>query len=123
MPSRKSNTEKGILDNLRRGTIEIVLLSMLETEDQYGYQLSQKLKELSSGQYDLNDATMYPTLYRLVQRGYLETDRVNVIGRRFRVYYHLSESGREYLNMQKDQYFSFRDTMDELLKKIDAQKK
>ena len=123
MPSRNSNTEKGILNNLRRGTIEIVLLSILETEDQYGYQLSQSLKELSNGQYDLNDATMYPTLYRLVQRGYLETNRVNVIGRRFRVYYHLSESGRKYLNMEKDQYFSFRDTMDELLKKIDAQKK
>jgi PadR family transcriptional regulator PadR len=55
----------GIKDNLKRGTIEMILLHLLEQEDKYGYQLSQDLEKQSEGDYQLNEATMYPTLYRL----------------------------------------------------------
>ena len=54
-----------IRDNLKRGTIEMILLHLLEEEDKYGYQLSQDLEKQSEGEYQLNEATMYPTLYRL----------------------------------------------------------
>lgn len=114
--------EKGIGDNLKRGTIEIVLLSMLEIEDQYGYQLSQTLATLSEGKYKLNEATMYPTLYRLETRGYLEAYKKNVVGNRFRVYYHLTESGAEYLNIVRDQYLLFCDMMETFLNNLSLKK-
>ena len=41
----------GIKDNLKRGTIEMILLHLLEQEDKYGYQLSQDLEKQSEGDY------------------------------------------------------------------------
>ena len=83
-----------IRDNLKRGTIEMILLHLLEEEDKYGYQLSQDLEKQSEGEYQLNEATMYPTLYRLKKNGFLEERKVQVVGKRFRVYYHLTETGK-----------------------------
>lgn len=93
-----------IKDNLKRGTIEMILLSLLEQEDKYGYQLSQDLEKQSDGEYQINEATMYPTLYRLKKNGYLEERKVHVVGKRFRVYYHLSESGKLYLDETRREY-------------------
>ena len=93
-----------IRDNLKRGTIEMILLHLLEEEDKYGYQLSQDLEKESEGEYQLNEATMYPTLYRLKKNGFLEERKVQVVGKRFRVYYHLTESGKQHLEETKAQY-------------------
>lgn len=95
-----------IKDNLKRGTIEMILLSLLEQEDKYGYQLSQDLEKQSDGEYQINEATMYPTLYRLKKNGYLEENKVLVVGKRFRVYYHLSESGKQYLDETRKEYYN-----------------
>ncbi len=96
--------EMSIRDNLKRGTIEMILLHLLEEEDKYGYQLSQDLEKQSEGEYQLNEATMYPTLYRLKKNGFLEERKVQVVGKRFRVYYHLTESGKQHLEETKAQY-------------------
>ena len=101
---RSGNVEMSIRDNLKRGTIEMILLYLLEEEDKYGYQLSQDLEKQSEGEYQLNEATMYPTLYRLKKNGYLEERKVQVVGKRFRVYYHLTESGKQHLEETKAQY-------------------
>lgn len=117
-----TSKEKGICDNLKRGTIEIVLLSMLELEDQYGYQLSQTLATLSEEKYELNEATMYPTLYRLEKRGYLEAHKKTVTGNRFRVYYHLTDSGKVYLNTIREQYMLFCDMMETFFNNFSSKK-
>ena len=96
----------GIKDNLKRGTIEMILLHLLEQEDKYGYQLSQDLEKQSEGDYQLNEATMYPTLDRLKKNGYLEERKVQVVGKRFRVYYHLTASGKEHLEETKREYYN-----------------
>ena len=96
----------GINDNLKRGTIEMILLHLLEQEDKYGYQLSQDLEKQSEGDYQLNEATMYPTLYRLKKNGYLDERKVQVVGKRFRVYYHLTEAGKQHLEETKREYYS-----------------
>ena len=53
-----------IKENLKRGTIDLLILSLLQESDKYGYQLRRELVERSSNKYDLKEATMYPTLYR-----------------------------------------------------------
>ena len=85
--TRKVNT-------IKNGTIELVLLLLLQTNKKYGYQLAQEMSELSNGKYELKEATMYPTLYRLNQNGYLDFEQVKVGVRRTRVYYSITESGR-----------------------------
>ena len=49
----------GAPENLKRGTVELLLLTLLQTEDMYGYQLSQKLDEFSEGLFVLQEASMY----------------------------------------------------------------
>lgn len=95
-----------ISEGLKRGTIEIMLLNLLQNEDMYGYQLCQQLEEKSRGLYILQEGSLYPPLYRMLDKGYI-SDRTERVGkRRTRVYYHLEPSGREYLEELKKEYFS-----------------
>ncbi len=96
----------GISESFKRGTIEIMLLTILEKEDMYGYQMCKELEQKSKGFFVLQEGSMYPTLYRMTERGYI-SERKELVGkRRTRVYYHLEKSGKEYLAEIKKEYFS-----------------
>ena len=86
-----------ISEQLKRGTIELVLLAMLQDGDKYGYQLVQELFAKSKGMYELQEGSMYPSLYRLQERGFISTYEKVVCTKRRRVYYHLTEEGKVYL--------------------------
>lgn len=87
----------GIRENLKRGTVEMLILFLLQEQDMYGYELSKALSDRSNGLYEIQEGSMYPTLYRLIEKKYI-SDHKELIGkRRTRVYYHIEESGREYL--------------------------
>lgn len=119
---RKRSDVQNVQDNLRRGTIEIVILSMLELGEQYGYQLSKGIRDLSRNRYAIAEATLYPTLYRLENNGFVEGMKKKVVGGRFRVYYHLTSQGKEYLDTAKRQFYDFRETMDSFLSSIEERK-
>lgn len=93
-------------DGIKRGTVEILILTLLQDQDMYGYQLSQELASRSKGLYTLQESSMYPTLYRLVEKK-LISDRQEKVGkRRVRVYYHLEETGKVYLKAIRKEYCS-----------------
>lgn len=95
-----------ISENVKRGTIELVVLSLLNDSDMYGYQISQELSSRSNGRYSLQESSMYPTLYRLLDKGFI-SDRQELVGRRrTRIYYHLEPSGKEYLKKIREEYLS-----------------
>lgn len=95
-----------VSDNVKRGSIEIVILTLLKESDMYGYQLSQEMKLRSKGRYSLLESSMYPSLYRMLDKG-LISDRQEKVGkRRVRVYYHLEPAGEEYLEKAKEEYLS-----------------
>ena len=95
----------GVTEGLKRGTIELTLLSLLSQKDMYGYEICQKLKELSRGMYVVTEGALYPVLYRLIEKGCI-TDRSELVGkRRTRVYYHIEQAGVEYKNEIKQEYF------------------
>ena len=95
-----------ISDNLKRGSVELLLLTLLKEEDMYGYQLSQELSRRSSGRYKLVDSSMYPILYRMIEKGLITDRRVKVGKRRVRVYYHLTEAGNVYLEQARAEYLN-----------------
>lgn len=103
-------------NNIKRGTIELVLLLLLQNGQKYGYQLSQELEELSNGEYELKEATMYPTLYRLTKNGYLVCNEIKVGIRRTRVYYEITPEGREYLQNLMQEYTSITSAVDKIIK-------
>ena len=87
-----------IHENLKRGTIELILLSMLKDGDKYGYEIVHQLFSRSNGRYNLQEGSMYPSLYRLLEKGLVSDYKVVVGKKRTRVYYHLTEDGRIYLD-------------------------
>lgn len=92
--------------SLKRGTIEVLILALLSEEDKYGYQLAQEMEERSEGRYTILETSMYPILYRMLEKK-LISDRTVLVGeRRRRVYYHIEEAGRAYLRSLRREYLS-----------------
>lgn len=94
--------EKG----LKRGTIELVLLTLLQRKDMYGYEICQEFDSQSNGLFTVNEGSLYPVLYRLQDKGYISDHSEKVGRRRIRVYYHLEPAGQEYLSEIKKEYIS-----------------
>jgi len=85
-------------DNFKKGSFEMLLLFLLQEGDLYGYQLSQLIKQRSENIIIVPEGSMYPTLYRLLEKGCI-TDYKKLVGKRLtRVYYHLEPEGIKYLH-------------------------
>lgn len=91
-------------ENFKRGCAELLALYLLSKEDLYGYQITQLMEEKSDGRFTMLEGTLYLILYKLVDMGYLSTYSELVGKRRTRKYYHLEESGREYLEQMLKEY-------------------
>ena len=94
-----------VRENLKRGTVEMILLHLLKEHDMYGYELLQEMNKRSKGKFTLKDGSMYPILYRMIDKGLITDEQVLVGRRRTRVYYHLTDEGKKYLNEIKEEYF------------------
>ena len=101
--------------NFKMGTDEMIILFLLEKKDLYGYQLSTMIGELSSGKFDVNESTLYPTLYKLLKNGYISDREVPAGKRRVRVYYHLEESGKQRLADLLEDYWTITDGIARIL--------
>jgi PadR family transcriptional regulator PadR len=86
-----------------KGLLELLIFRVLEDEDRYAFELSDLIAEYSDGKLVINNATLYPTLYRLRERGYVSLDE-RIVGKRVRKYYHLQPVGREYFEKVKQDY-------------------
>lgn len=79
---------------LKRGTIEMVLLTLLAERERYGYEIVSAIEARSGGRLEVGDGTLYPVLYRLEEAGYVsprwETPERGVP----RKYYRITEEGR-----------------------------
>lgn len=92
----------------KKGSIEMLTLLMLQEGDIYGYQLIQMLSERSGGKLTVQEGSLYPLLYRMVDSGYISARDVAVETRhgrkRNRVLYHLEPSGRARLIELKSEF-------------------
>lgn len=105
----------GVSENLKRGVTELVLLSLLSQQDMYGYEMSQELQTRSGGKFILQESSMYPTLYRLEDKGYITVTKQQVGKRRTRMYYHLEPCGLEYLQGSLAEYLSMQEGIRSIL--------
>lgn len=105
----------GIRDNFKKGSVEMIILALLSTGDMYGYQLSQLIANTSDHVILIPEGSMYPTLYKLSDNGYISDYRELVGKRQTRVYYHITAEGRERLDALLAEYKIFSQGMDKLL--------
>lgn len=106
----------GISDNLKRGVSELVLLSLLSEKDMYGYEMAQTLRDRSKDRFVLQETSMYPTLYRLQDGGYISAREELVGKRRKRTYYHLEPAGEIYFRQSLAEYLSVQEGIRAILK-------
>ena len=100
---------------LIKGTLQTIILKLLsEHEKMYGYEITQKVKELSDGKIAITEGALYPTLHRLEAEGLLSTEKVN-IGKRVRKYYMLTAQGNETASSKVTEFQEFMHTMKFLL--------
>ena len=91
---------------LRKGVIEMCILSLISRKDMYGYEICQEFERQSGGMFIVPEGSLYPVLYRMLDKWYI-TDRSEKVGkRRTRVYYHIEQAGIEYLKEIRQEYFS-----------------
>ena len=86
---------------LKKGSAELMILSLLEAQARHGYEISKLIEQRSAGAVRFRVASLYPLLYRLEQRGWIEGRWVEKAGQRRRRYYHLTKEGRRMLADQR----------------------
>ena len=80
---------------LLKGTLQTIILKLLsENGRMYGYEITQKVKEITDAELMLTEGALYPTLHKLESKGLLVTEKEKVNGRT-RKYYALTPSGDE----------------------------
>lgn len=86
-----------VQENIKSGLIETLILSLLSTEDMYGYQIKTELANRTDQAFLVKEGSLYGPLYRMEERKLISSKRELVGQRRFRNYYHLEAAGKEYL--------------------------
>lgn len=100
---------------LLKGTLQTIILKLLaHHEKMYGYEITQKVKELSDGAIVLTEGALYPTLHKLEAEGLLSTEKV-AMGKRIRKYYRLTTQGQSIVGQRIEDFQAFISTMFKVL--------
>jgi PadR family transcriptional regulator PadR len=92
---------------LKRGSTELLILALLEENERHGYDLARLIGDRSRGAITFHVASLYPTLYRLEERGFIEGRWVERAGQRRRRYYRLTRAGRKVLASRRSVWEAF----------------
>src|SRR5262245_58182747 len=92
---------------LKKGSAELLILSLVEKRARHGYDLARLIETRSRGALRFNVASLYPLLYRLEKRGWIDGRWVEKAGQRHRRYYQLTPAGRKTLAAQRNRWQAF----------------
>jgi transcriptional regulator len=92
---------------LKRGSAEVLILALLEQRPRHGYEIGRLIEERSDGAISFHIASLYPTLYRLEDKGMIDGRWVEKAGQRRRRYYRLTTKGRQVLASQRSVWETF----------------
>ena len=84
--------------HFKKGSTEMIILKLLSVGDLYGYELSRQAASISGGVMDISMGAMYPTLYKMLDKGYISEYEKKVKKRQKRIYYHIEPAGVQRLN-------------------------
>ena len=92
---------------LKRGSAELLILSLLDARARHGYELSKLIQMRSGGALTFHIDSLYPLLYRLEERGWIKGTWIEKPGERRRRFYRLSAQGRRVLARQRKTWAAF----------------
>lgn len=92
---------------LKKGSAELLILSLLDARPRHGYELSKAIETRSSGHITFHIDSLYPLLYRLEERGWIKGTWVEKAGGRRRRCYKVTAEGRRVLARQRETWATF----------------
>ena len=103
--------DKGLI----AGSSTLLVLSLLEKEDMYGYQMITELSRRSNDTFQMKEGTLYPILHALEKGKYLSSYQQEAPTGRVRKYYHVTRRGLELLSEKKAEWEQFSNGVDQVL--------
>src|ERR671935_581102 len=91
----------------KKGSAELLLLSLLDARPRHGYEIGKLIEQRSQGALSFHAASLYPLLYRLEKRGWIQGRWIEKAGQRRRRYYRLTPAGANVLASQRDTWREF----------------
>ena len=92
---------------LKKGSAELLILALVEDQPRHGYDIGKLIQVRSKGELKFSIASLYPLLYRLEKRGWIEGRWTEKAGQRRRRMYKLTAEGRKVLAAQRGGWLSF----------------
>jgi transcriptional regulator len=92
---------------LKKGSAEFLVLSLLEHERRHGYELNKLIESRSRGVLKFHIASLYPLLYRMEDRGWITGRWVEKAGERRRRFYAVTPAGRRALEELRGSWLAF----------------
>ena len=103
------------LQQLRKGSTPLLILSILETDTMYGYQIMRELEERSKGYFSMTAALLYPALHQLELDDLLKSEWQEGQGKRKRKYYSITQKGRKALAASRAEWQTFIENLQKTL--------
>jgi PadR family transcriptional regulator, regulatory protein PadR len=100
-------SSRSAIDEAKKGSAELVILAIVETEAHHGYQIAKLIELRTGGRLTFTLASLYATLYRLEERGWIKGRWVEKAGQRRRCYYRITDLGRNVLAQQREDWIRF----------------
>ena len=94
-------------NDLKKGSAEFLVLSLLEHERRHGYELNKLIESRSKGVLTFNIASLYPLLYRMEERGWIAGRWVEKAAERRRRFYAITAAGRDVLDEMREGWREF----------------
>lgn len=102
----KGGIEMKVDRELLKGSTNLLVLSVLENENMYGYEMIKKIKTKSENLFEFQEGTLYPILHKLEEKGFISSYWDEVSGKK-RKYYSLTNEGKKQLKSQKEEWKEF----------------
>ncbi|HEX7778122.1 MAG TPA: helix-turn-helix transcriptional regulator, partial [Vicinamibacterales bacterium] len=95
------------IDEAKKGSTEILILALVEDRALHGYEIGRQIEERSGGTLRFTLASLYATLYRLEDRGWIRDRWIEKAGQRRRCHYRITDAGRRVLAAQRQDWARF----------------
>jgi len=93
--------------DLKKGSAELMVLALLDARQRHGYEISKLIETRSSGRVTFRVASLYPLLYKLEDRGWIQGRWVEKTGQRRRRYYRITTTGKKILAERRSRWAGF----------------
>jgi transcriptional regulator len=100
---------------LLHGTLELLVLRLVEAEPLNGYAIGRRIEELTDDALKVDEGSLYPALYRMERRGWLQSSWGTTENNRRAKFYRITRSGRERLHSQRAEWAGFQAAVQKIL--------